>query len=35
MSRLQTTPMPARIVVVHADPEFIEGTVTALVGVQQ
>ena len=24
--------MPARIVVVHDDPEFIERTVTALVG---
>jgi CheY-like chemotaxis protein len=27
---LKTTPMPARIVVVHDDPEFIDRTVTAL-----
>ena len=30
MYPLKTTPMPARIVVVHDDPEFIDRTVTAL-----
>ena len=30
MYPLKTTPMPARFVVVHDDPEFIDRTVTAL-----